>query len=260
MSTTTSSSSSSRSRSTNHNYTVKNFRGRSLGCYGFSPFSNKNTRSFSTTSTPSGETETTKDDNAVESESSLSNDNNKGATTTTTTNNNAYDPYEITKSFEDTSYYYPPSEETEPKFLAAKYQGMTNEELVDTSTIRVNVNDNDKELLVQWDDALMHSPPVRDKNASLPKGCLVGRVVSTKMQKNGERGRRSVQRPPQVPQAHPVHPQVHGARRKRGGQQRRHGPDRSFPAHLQEETLCVERNHSGQGTIVIMRAWYRTVR
>lgn len=183
MSTTTSSSSSSRSRSTNHNYTVKNFRGRSLGCYGFSPFSNKNTRSFSTTSTPSGETETTKDDNAVESESSLSNDNNKGATTTTTTNNNAYDPYEITKSFEDTSYYYPPSEETEPKFLAAKYQGMTNEELVDTSTIRVNVNDNDKELLVQWDDALMHSPPVRDKNASLPKGCLVGRVVSTKMQK-----------------------------------------------------------------------------
>lgn len=157
-----------------------------MGCYGFSPFSNRNARSFSTTGTTSGD-ETTKDDNAVESSLSNNNNINTNATTSTTdknkTNNSAYDPYEITKSFEDTSYYYPPSEETEPKFLAAKYQGMTNEELVDTSTININVGDNEKELLVQWDDALMHSPPVRDKNASLPKGSLVGKVVSTKMQK-----------------------------------------------------------------------------
>lgn len=92
-------------------------------------------------------------------------------------NTTSYDPYEITKSFEDTSYYYPPSEELDPKFLASKYEGMTNEELLDTNTITAeNAGD------YTW-ESLMHSPPIRDKNAALPKGSLVGKVVSTKMQK-----------------------------------------------------------------------------
>lgn len=86
-----------------------------------------------------------------------------------------YDPYEIVKSFEDTSYYYPPSEETEPQFLADKYGAMTNDELLDSTTIV-------SEQQHTW-DLMMHSPPIRDKNAALPKGTLVGTVVSTKMQK-----------------------------------------------------------------------------
>jgi small subunit ribosomal protein S17 len=96
-------------------------------------------------------------------------------------NADAYDPFEITKSFGDTSYYYPPSEETDPGYLAQKYEGMTNEELVDSSTIDP-VTDPHTSTNHTW-DSLMHSPPVRDKNAALPKGTLVGTVVSTKMQK-----------------------------------------------------------------------------
>ena len=92
-----------------------------------------------------------------------------------------YDPFEITKSFEDTSYYYPPSEEMTPQFLAAKYQGMTNEELLDSRTISSH-KDPHTDVTHTW-DSLMHSPPIRDKNAQLPKGTLVGTVVSTKMQK-----------------------------------------------------------------------------
>jgi len=96
-------------------------------------------------------------------------------------NNNAYDPFEITKSFEDTSYYFPPSAETDPQFLAAKYEGTTNEELLDSSTI-LPLQDPHTGITHTW-DSLMHSPPVRDRNAQLPKGTLVGTVVSTKMQK-----------------------------------------------------------------------------
>jgi len=98
----------------------------------------------------------------------------------------SYDPYEIMKSFRDTSYYYPPSEETDPKYLASKYEGMTNEELLDTSTIRADEVAapvaGGGTPLPDW-DSLMHSPPIRDKNAALPKGTLVGTVLSTKMQK-----------------------------------------------------------------------------
>mmetsp|Transcript_15836 Transcript_15836/g.43808 ORF Transcript_15836/g.43808 Transcript_15836/m.43808 type:complete len:284 (-) Transcript_15836:430-1281(-) len=128
---------------------------------GFAPFSS-HVRLFSTTGKGG-------DDNDDESLSSSS----PAASPT-------YDPYEITKSFEDTSYYYPPSEELDPKFLAAKYEGMTNAELMDTSTISGQNNATAEEFT--W-DTLMHSPPVRDKNAALPKGSLVGKVVSTKMQK-----------------------------------------------------------------------------
>ena len=92
-----------------------------------------------------------------------------------------YDPFEITKTFEDTSYYFPPSQESDPQFLASKYEGMTNEELLDSSTIP-SVKDPHTGTTHTW-DSLMHSPPVRDKNAALPKGTLVGTVVSTKMQK-----------------------------------------------------------------------------
>jgi small subunit ribosomal protein S17 len=88
-----------------------------------------------------------------------------------------YDPYEIIKSFEDTSYYYPPSEELNPEYLAAKYQNLSNDELLDSSTITLQ-NSPD----VKWNE-LIHSPPIRDKNSSLPNGTLVGRVVSTKMNK-----------------------------------------------------------------------------
>ncbi len=92
-----------------------------------------------------------------------------------------YDPFEITKTFEDTSYYFPPSQESDPQFLASKYEGMTNDELLDSSTIP-SVKDPHSGTTLTW-DSLMHSPPVRDKNAALPKGTLVGTVVSTKMQK-----------------------------------------------------------------------------
>jgi small subunit ribosomal protein S17 len=96
-------------------------------------------------------------------------------------NADPYDPYEITKSFEDTSYYYPPAEETDPKFLASKFEGMTNEELLDSSSIAAPIPDSINNNHT-W-DSLMHSPPIRDKAATLPKGTLVGTVVSTKMQK-----------------------------------------------------------------------------
>lgn len=88
-----------------------------------------------------------------------------------------YDPYEIIKSFKDTSYYYPPSEELNPDYLAAKYQNLTNEELLDSSTITLQDSPDSK-----WYE-LIHSPPIRDKNSSLPNGTLVGTVVSTKMNK-----------------------------------------------------------------------------
>ncbi|VEU44094.1 unnamed protein product [Pseudo-nitzschia multistriata] len=106
--------------------------------------------------------------------------------TETNTEPAGYDPFDITKSFGDTSYYFPPPEETDPSALAARYEGMTNEELMDTSTIALedeNNNNNDTGTTVAWGDGLMHSPPVRDKNAGLPRGSLVGTVVSTKMQK-----------------------------------------------------------------------------
>lgn len=92
-----------------------------------------------------------------------------------------YDPFEITKTFEDTSYYFPPSQETDPQYLASKYEGMTNEELLDSSTIP-SIQDPHTGTTHTW-DSIMHSPPIRDKNAALPKGTLVGTVVSTKMQK-----------------------------------------------------------------------------
>lgn len=134
---------------------------------GFSPFSN--IRSFSTTSTSGGG-----DDEGDDARPPIVAPEILSDATI------AYDPYEITKSFEDTSYYYPPSEEMDPKFLAAKYQGMTNEELLDASTISGEKPATGEQ--VTW-ESIMHSPPIRDKNASLPKGSLVGKVVSTKMQK-----------------------------------------------------------------------------
>ncbi|KAG7358530.1 30S ribosomal protein S17 [Nitzschia inconspicua] len=76
-----------------------------------------------------------------------------------------YSPDAIMKTFEDTSYYYHPIDTPEAH---SQYAHMTNEELMDNSTIP------------GW-DYLIHSPPI-DKS-SIPKGALVGTVVSTKMQK-----------------------------------------------------------------------------
>jgi len=70
-----------------------------------------------------------------------------------------YDVEDIMRTFGDTSYYDP--------IERPDYSNMTNEELKDTSTIP------------GWE--LIHSPP-KDKD-SIPRGALVGRVVSTKMQK-----------------------------------------------------------------------------
>jgi len=92
-----------------------------------------------------------------------------------------YDPFEITKSFTDTSYYYPPATDTDPEMLASKYQNLTNEELLDSHTIDPVVDPHTG--LEHTFEELVHSPPLRDKNATLPKGTLVGLVVSTKMQK-----------------------------------------------------------------------------
>ena len=114
------------------------------------------------------------DSNAAEAsdglERSESSDPPAAAATTTTTTTTTiiddehYTPSGVMSTFEDTSYYHPvelPSE------LAAKYAHMTNEELQDSSTIP------------GW-DLLIHSPPTR---GTLPKGALVGKVVSTKMMK-----------------------------------------------------------------------------
>lgn len=70
-----------------------------------------------------------------------------------------YDIEEIMSTFGDTSYYDPVER--------PDYSHMTNEELKDSSTIP------------GWD--LIHSPP-KDKE-TIPRGALVGRVVSTKMTK-----------------------------------------------------------------------------
>lgn len=69
-----------------------------------------------------------------------------------------YNIDEIVSSFRDTSYFDP---EERPD-----YSQMTNEELEDSSTIP------------GWE--LIHSPP---KDRTVPRGALVGTVVSTKMQK-----------------------------------------------------------------------------
>ncbi|CAJ1934960.1 unnamed protein product [Cylindrotheca closterium] len=71
---------------------------------------------------------------------------------------NDYDIDEIVSSFRDTSYF-----DTEER---PDYSKMTNEELENSMTIP------------GWD--LIHSPP---KDRMVPKGALVGTVVSTKMQK-----------------------------------------------------------------------------
>jgi len=118
----------------------------------------------------------------------LDNTMNSPTSTSTTSSISTYDPFEIVKSFEDTSYYHPPSEEMETDYLAAKYQTFTNQDLLDSSTI-VPIMDNDRPSTTNTNNnnsnntwkTLIHSPPTRDLN--LPKGTLVGTVVSTKMEK-----------------------------------------------------------------------------
>jgi small subunit ribosomal protein S17 len=75
-------------------------------------------------------------------------------------NNTEYGEYnvqDIMRSFDDTSYYDPVDHRPD-------YSDLTNQELMDTSTIP------------GW--GLIHSPP-----KEMPRGSLVGTVVSTKMQK-----------------------------------------------------------------------------
>jgi small subunit ribosomal protein S17 len=72
-------------------------------------------------------------------------------------NNTEYDVEDIMRSFDDTSYYDPVDHRPD-------YSDLTNQELMDTSTIP------------GW--GLIHSPP-----KEMPRGSLVGTVVSTKMQK-----------------------------------------------------------------------------
>jgi len=94
-----------------------------------------------------------------------------------------YDPFAITESFGDTSYYYypPDDEQNNPGVLKNRYEGMTNEELLDGSTIP-GETDPVTGVTHTW-DSLIHSPPIHDRNKDLPRGTLVGTVVSTKMQK-----------------------------------------------------------------------------
>jgi small subunit ribosomal protein S17 len=75
--------------------------------------------------------------------------------------NTDYNVQDLMDSFVDTSYYAP----VQPDF--DHYAHMTNEELKDTSTIP------------GWE--FIHSP-AKDKER-IPRGALVGTVVSTKMQK-----------------------------------------------------------------------------
>ena len=72
--------------------------------------------------------------------------------------NEQYNAQEIMESFRDTSYFNPVEK--------PDYSHLTNEELEDSSTIP------------GWE--MIHSPP---KDRSVPRGALVGTVVSTKMQK-----------------------------------------------------------------------------
>jgi len=83
---------------------------------------------------------------------------------TTIDDENYTTPAGVMSTFEDTSYYHPIEL---PAELSATYAHMSNEELQDSSTIP------------GW-DMLIHSPPTR---GTLPKGALVGKVVSTKMMK-----------------------------------------------------------------------------
>lgn len=93
------------------------------------------------------------------SDSSENDKKEKNQSSLTETNaNEQYDVQEIMESFRDTSYYDPVER--------PDYSHLTNEELEDSSTIP------------GWE--MIHSPP---KDRSVPKGALVGTVVSTKMQK-----------------------------------------------------------------------------
>lgn len=97
-----------------------------------------------------------------------------------------YNPWDIVDSF-DASYYYPPKEEMEPEYLAAKYSELSNDELMDPTTIRIggdgiSASGTDGGKSDLWTE-LIHSPPILDSNRQFPKGTLVGTVVSTKMQK-----------------------------------------------------------------------------
>jgi small subunit ribosomal protein S17 len=74
-------------------------------------------------------------------------------------NNTEYSPHDIMASFDDTSYYDPVER--------ADYSHLTIEELKDSTSIP------------GWD--LLHSPP--KEKETIPRGALVGTVVSTKMQK-----------------------------------------------------------------------------
>ena len=85
-------------------------------------------------------------------------DSGNGDVTSSSIQDSTYDPSIIDDDFQDTSYI------TAADFEGQDYSHMTNEELLDTSNIP------------GWD--LIHSPP-----GKLPKGALVGKVVSTKMQK-----------------------------------------------------------------------------
>jgi small subunit ribosomal protein S17 len=80
------------------------------------------------------------------------------ATSSLIQNTTEYSPAEIMDTFQDTSYFDPIEQ--------PDYSHMTNEELDDTTTIP------------GW--GMIHSPP---KDLSIPRGALVGTVVSTKMQK-----------------------------------------------------------------------------
>ena len=133
-----------------------------------------NIRYFSTTTTSGGDGSKKEATPPVVPVPVVDVDDNSNSTTSL---KGEYDPYEIIKSFKDTSYYYPPSEELNPDYLAAKYQNLTNDELLDSSTITLQDSPDST-----WNE-LIHSPPIRDKNASLPNGTLIGTVVSTKMNK-----------------------------------------------------------------------------
>ena len=83
---------------------------------------------------------------------------------------NIYNPVEIMKTFQDTSYVLE-DDDVDPSTIGKdgrRYPHMTNDELMDTSNIP------------GWE--FIHSPP-KAVRGDIPRGALVGTVVSTKMMK-----------------------------------------------------------------------------
>jgi small subunit ribosomal protein S17 len=123
-------------------------------------------RPFATDGTGNGENDDNNNNNTDIASSSPMDHQDQDITASPMIESTEYSPEDVMKTFQDTSYVYHPIDDSSG--TNNKFADMSNEELMDNSTIP------------GW-DYLIHSPPI-DKSA-IPKGALIGTVVSAKMQK-----------------------------------------------------------------------------